>query len=224
MKKNTLILLLIFTTLLASYFAFKGYNKKPDRGDKYNYLTFRETVKVPYPIPLPHRTKTPPKVIVKYEYDESLLDSMSLIIQEQEIIIQGLEEKVKVNHNFLKKYPKNPKLVDLKLTKDSLSLALLQIDGYIYKTDYPIYLDEFQYRWVYPDLTHKPFSFKKPKVKKFFSSTYVNLGYYSHTQDYHVSLSSQVFYKKFGIEADIGVVLLNNTKGFIGIKGKYKIF
>lgn len=111
------------------------------------YIT--DTIKVPkpYSVPKPYPVNTKPITIIIYERDSLALDSLKLLLFEKDIVIQGLKSEITISQDYLKQFPFNPKLINLGLSRDSLSLALLNIQGIVQEYHYPISLRQYKYNW-----------------------------------------------------------------------------
>ena len=145
-----LILSLIVLAIWYFFIRDKGPAAVPDMV----YKTKIVNIDVPYKVSVPYSVGTKPITIYKYRTDTSALDSLKMVIYQNEILIKGLKEEVKISMDFIKYFAKNPKLVELNLTRDTLAMSLLHIDGNIIQNVYPVFLNNFAYRWTYNRLTH----------------------------------------------------------------------
>lgn len=152
-KTFSIINAIISLLLLVGFIMYMKY-KKPKTVPDMNYKTRIVYVDVPYEVKVPYVNGTKPITIIKYRTDSSKLDSLKMVVYDQGIEIQGLEERVRISAEFIKYHTRNPKLIELDLCRDTLSLSLLHIDGNIVQNVYPIFLDHYAYRWTYNQLTH----------------------------------------------------------------------
>lgn len=124
-------------------------DKEPLSSISYEYTTDTVFIDKPYAVPEPYAVSTPPRILIRYKMDSSLLDSLKLVISDRNIIITGLQDSITISKNYLKQFPENPKLIALQLKRDTLSLGLLGIDGLVNESIWPIDLNIYEYRWDY---------------------------------------------------------------------------
>lgn len=220
--KISLILLLLLTSLIFIGLWMKERRSEIQVKHHYGYITEEIQVKKPYPYPQPYLVNTPPEIIYEYETDTSVLDSLKLLLQDKEIIISGLEKEIKIHQNFLKQYPYNPKLIEFTLDNNLLSLSLLGIRGSIYKEEYPLYLDHYRYKWVYPSLTREPI--RVGDNNKWVFSSYVHVGYSFIPSSPSISLSAELSRNRFRLSSNPSILFNNNNVAYIDLKLGYRIY
>ena len=168
-----LSLLVVIGILLCLRQCDKPVSNTPD---PYNYKTDTEYVDKPFYIDKPYPVKTPPREVVintpapppeRFEV-EVVPDSLILLINDL---------RVQLNNAFLYQYPNNPKLVQLDLSQDTMSLSILQVDGTVHTNDYPLFLQQFKYRWAEGSMTHTPVKLKQSKPKLDYRGLYAYGGY-----------------------------------------------
>jgi len=143
---------------------------------RYKYKTdtiYADTIYIPgkpYPI------KTPPKTITIYEVNNAALDSLIIIISQDSIIISDLKFQIAIHENYLKQFPSNPKLIQLGLHRDTLSLGLLNIGGFVSEYNFPIYLNEFRYKWTVKGMSHETYQLPTLEEHKPFAHYFVGGG------------------------------------------------
>jgi len=170
MRKTLPYLSAILVIGIIIYLIF-GYKPKPPKPSDNDYITDTVYIKIPYEVPKPYPVPTKPKEVKIFTVDSTALDSLKLILQGKDILIEGLSEEIKISQYYLKQFPKNPKLLSLSLSRDSLNLSLLNITGIPQETSWPVHLNENTYLWDNDNgLTSKPF--KEPKVKEPFTMDY----------------------------------------------------
>lgn len=147
-KKDILYLTIIGSILILLIYILFG-NTNPIPTIEYIYKTDTVYVDKPYEVPIPYEVPTPPKVIKIYRIDSTSIDSLSMIIKDKDLLIFKLKDSILVSEFYLKQFPKNPKLLSLGLTKDSLDISLLNINGSINTFNWPINLTYFDYMWDY---------------------------------------------------------------------------
>ena len=159
MKTKSLCILVILISFGLGFYLAYSYlkdNSKPYQEKR--YITTFIKVPEPYPVPKPYPVPTKPIEVKTYEKDSSAIDSLKLLLSEKDIIIQGLKgSQISVSQDFLKQFPLNPKLLELRLERDSLSVSLLDIQGIPSCNTYPLYLDRYRYKWVYNSLSNESY-------------------------------------------------------------------
>ena len=187
-----------------------------DRGYEEKYLEAIKEV---------DRWKTaPPKTIIKWkEPDLSNIDLQKLP-DSLLVIIGELRDSIRIADNYIKYLPKNPKLIDINLTKDTLGLNLLNIDGRVTSYIYPIYLERFNYKWLEGDLKYTSTTHKTTKVKENrFNNLFVNGGYEFRSKSPEVSLEYYINMGRFKLEANTGFPINNNNNIRADLKLGYRI-
>jgi hypothetical protein len=109
--------------------------------------------------PVPYEIQLPPHITYKYM---SYQDSMSLVgIIDSLICLVSTgssHDTVFIKPNFLTFGPTQPKLINLDLSIDSLSLTLLNINAELFTKVYPLALGGYRYRFDGHNLSAEPFS------------------------------------------------------------------
>lgn len=150
----------------------------------------------------------PPKTVIKWKEPdlrdviiEKIPDSLLVIIEEQ-------KERIAIQDNYIKLLPKNPKLVDISLKRDTLGLNLLNIDGRVNSYIYPIDLSIYEYKWLEGDLKYTRTSTKTTKTKNNnFKNLYLNGGYDFFTQSPTLDLEYFIQAGRFKFETSAGLRL-----------------
>ena len=184
----------------------------------HHYHTDTLRIPDPYPVPVPYFDSVPPRILKIYEKDSLAIDSLKLLLSEKDIIIQGLYSQITISQDFLKQFPKNPKLLELNISSDSLSISTLQISGIPYKYDYPIYLSDFNYKWALDGLTKTKTNNKEVKQKLF--QYFVDGGFSFFHKSPYVGFTIEKDWARVTLYADVKGILLK-TNGFdtnIGVK------
>jgi hypothetical protein len=212
--QNILIVLLIAIIVYLFFFRKPESILIPDI--HYKTDTFR--IKEPYPVPVPYPVSVDPKTVIIHVKDTAAIDSLTLLLSEKDILIQGLHSTITVSQDFLKQFPKNPKLIELNLSKDTLGVSTLGLDGIPSRSNYPIYLSEFAYRWTNQGLTKstvKPSPAPKTPIQ-LWGGGGLNLIYLSPTLDF----TAEKDWARIRLFGDIRVGLLNKnaTSLNIGLK------
>jgi len=142
---------------------------------------FPVVVKVPKYIekPIPYKIIIPP--ITEYRYI-SYDDSMRLVSMVDSLITlvnkENGKETLYIKSKFLTSFPTAPKLVNLDLQMDSISLTLLNIQAQLYKKVFPLNQFEYKYRFDGTNMSTVTLSQKwgVPKVSKWKFSVFGYLG------------------------------------------------
>jgi len=218
MKKLNIVIILVLIGIIAYLWFFK----KPE------VITHTETVyktdtlyiDKPYPIPVPYPVEVPPHVVTLYEKDTIAINNLKLLLSEKDIIIQGLNSQILISQDFIKQYPSNPKLLELNLSPDSLSLSLLGLDGIPLSKRYPLFLSRHKYKWTIEGLTKSNIS--SPPIKtpvRYFVGGGANFLYPSPYVDFMVEKE----WTRMRLYGDIKVGLLKREASSIDIGLRYNI-
>jgi hypothetical protein len=151
------ILLLFLIIGLIWWFVFFKKDKPIEPSISYVYITDTIYDSIPYSVPEPYPISTSPRTVTIYLIDSLALDSLTLLLSQQSILIAGLKDTIRIHEGYLKQYPYNPKLVAIDLRRDTMSMGLLNITGIPQEDRYPLDLGQFDYRWNYEaGLTRHP--------------------------------------------------------------------
>lgn len=162
----------------------------------------------------------PPKTIIKWKEPdlediiiEKVPDSIWVILKDQ-------QERIAIQDNYIKLLPKNPKLVDISLTMDTLGLNLLNIDGRVSSYTYPIYLDTYDYKWLEGSLKYTRTSTKTSKTNNNnFKNLYFNAGYDINTKSPLIDVEYYLNIGRFKVEANTGLQINDvNAKVKLGYR------
>lgn len=230
MKKIIILIFLIIGIsigiLSTRYYFLSRYDFQSSSEPQIEYKTIRVEVPNPYPVPKPYPVDSPPKIIKKFITDSSLLDSLKLVIENQNIVITGLSDSLSIHQNYLKQFPSNPKLIELLLSKDSLSLALLNIQGQIYQNTYPIFLNHYRYKYTNSGLT----SIKiKPIVEEdlpesHWLTIYSGMYYCILQNNFYPYIRMEKDIKNFKLNTNINLNLNDYTNSQLLIGIGYKLY
>lgn len=154
-----------------------AYKYKTSYKYKDEYFRLKDSLKNLKPIP--------PKVVEKYISPKPIIVDSVKIINGYLKLHPQKEKEILVNSDFIINYPKSPKLLEMKLSQDSLSMALYKTDNTIERENYPLYLGSYKYTWVdgilnIEDIPQK--EVKKTKTKVKWNSLYLNGGYDVYNQ------------------------------------------
>lgn len=175
---NNKPLYIIIITLLILY-GFEKF-KKPTilkESEKHYYYETDSVFKNKYfELQKAFNKKTPPLIVTKWLKPEKGKNNIIEKIPDSIIIyITDLEKRLSISDGYLKNYPDANKLISFDLKLDSLSITTLDIKSNIFTNKYPLYLKEFNYKWVDNSLSHKKYKYKNGK-KTSFKELYFNIG------------------------------------------------
>jgi len=141
-----IILLIILVGIVIWFILFKK-EPVPEPRVEYVYVTDTIKVPVPYEVEKPFPVPTPPIQVVEYIVDSAALDSLTILLQNQSLILAGLRDSIKINEAYIKQYPTSPKLLALEAKRDSFSMDILNINGLVWEYIFPWDLNYYSYRW-----------------------------------------------------------------------------
>lgn len=211
----TLFLILISLILYLAFF------KKPDTVyvPVPEYHTDTVYVPEPYEVPKPYPVPTPPSVVEIYLPDTIAIDSLKLELSKSSIIIQGLKDQISISQNFLKQFPYNPKLIELNLSLDSLSLSFIPINGIPEKQVFPLFMTDFRYRWTNQGLSSIPID---PIPIKLPVQAYFGLGVDLLHLSPHAVVGVEKDFTRIKLYGDLKLGLLKTEYSGIDLGIKYK--
>ena len=223
MKKSLIIILIIIIIGLIIWDSFIRKYPIPDPIINYEYVTDTLYKPEPYPIPEPYPVPTPPRTIIKYEVDSVTLNYFKLTISKQNIYIASLLDTIAIHQNYIKQFPKNPKLLELSLIKDSLYLGLLQISGQAKKKNWPIDLNRFSYRWDYINDLSRKITKLPPTEEKPFAQYFVGGGVDLLWHSPYISGKIEKDWARIRLYSNADIGLLNWETSSIKIGIDYKL-
>ena len=220
--KNIITVLLLL--IIIGGVIYDRYIREPDHILDPNIKWKTDTVYVdkPYNVPVPYGIKVPPRIITYYEVDSSAIDSLKILIAQDSIKIHGLQSMIYIHQNYLKQYPVNPKLINLDLSFDTLSLSLLNINGTTYSVDYPIFIKYKKYNWSNDGLTSEENIRKIPKPKTYLEYK-VGAGYDLLYLSPYIQGRVSKDINKFELYGRLGVGLLNNKSSEVKLGVNYNL-
>lgn len=120
---------------------------------------------------------TPPKIITYYNTTNPSNVSVQKIPDSLLVIMDSLNKRLSISDKYIKNYPEASKLINFNLSKNSLDITTLNIDGTTFKKDYPLSFTEYKYAWYNNELHHIKNTDKEPKLKNRLNQFYMNGGY-----------------------------------------------
>ncbi len=221
---NKIINIILFFSLIGFWVYITLIRKypEPEIVDDYQYKTdtlYKDTLYLPgkpYPVP------TPPRTVKIYLTDSSVIDSLKLLLQDQEVIIAGLEDTIALHEAYLKQFPENPKILNMDLSRDTLNFGLLFISGQIQERSWPIDLNRFNYRWSYAsDLSRHP-THSPPVQEKPFAEYYAGGGFDFLWLSPYLNGRIEKNWARFQFYGDAQIGLLNLKASDIKVGLNYK--
>lgn len=151
MKKTITWIIIIALIGLSFYLGYRSNEPEP-LNPHVKVITDTLYISKPYPETQIIRDTLKPERVTFYLTDSTRIKELELKVkldsQHYSFIIQGLQERVEVSENFLKLYPRNPKLVEMKLFRDSLNLSVMDILGNVRQEKYNLFLQDYNYNWA----------------------------------------------------------------------------
>jgi len=220
-KKITIIILILLIIGLIIWDTFFRIIPTPVP-ITYNYVTDTIRDSIPYKVPEPYPVPTPPVIITYYETDSSTIKDLQILLSKKEVIIAGLQDSVKIHQNYLKQYPTNPKLLSMDLKRDSLRFGLLSISGQVEERNWPIDLNQFNYRWnIESDLSRHSTTLP-PIERKPFAEYFVGGGYDILYSSPYLSGRIEKNWTRIRLYGDTHIGLLKKESSEIKIGAEYK--
>ena len=221
MKTFQAIIIFLLVCVIAYLLIFYKGKPLPYPITKYVYDT--TFIDKPYPVPKPYPYEVLVQGVTIYEPDTIALDSMKILLNKKEVMIWRLDKQIHISQNYLKQFPSNPKLLELNLSLDTLSLSLLKTDGIPSKSEYGLNLSGFKYKWTNDGLSvtrvNSPSVKKKYIALNYFAEGGVNFLYFSPYIGFNIETDISRIRLYAGIEAG----LLNKNASSINLGLKYRI-
>ena len=173
----------------------------------------------------PKDEKTTPPILTKnYETEEKQPIKISIDSSKLVLIDTLSQEKYVISKEYLSLFPNNDKLISFILSKDTLGIVTLNTEGRFIDKTYPLYLEQFRYRFYDNELHHYPSKTKtKIDYKNKFNQLYINTGYNFINQSPNISLDYLINLGKFRIMAG-SEVQLKTGEVIVNTKLGYRIF
>lgn len=174
--------------------------------------------------------KTPPKEIRYYPTPnpdnvtiEKIPDSLLVFIRDLKNENDSL--RVVISDKYIKNFPMADKLIDFRLTQDSLDITSLSIAGETRQQNYPLYLGLFEYYWEDNTLHHKkrdnPLT---PSKGTPWNQLYIEGGYGFFNEAAEIGLDYSKAFGKFRIRLNTNITLEKNPQLFGTAKLGYRLF
>lgn len=145
---------------------------------------------------------------------------------DKDVVIKDKDKpEIVYDTRFLTLYPNNPKLIQFKLIKDYLDIDLLNTDGNITSTRYPIFLDNVEYQWIDNQLNQSPFKSTKNKLSNNirFKGLYTNVGYDLYSKLPTTGLEYNIELYRFKLDGEINTTFNNTNPLSAQVKIGYRI-
>ena len=229
--------MIVAALLLALYSIYKTLNSEAKPKASYDYETeFRRLDKKYEKIIKGQkdlRTQldtTPPSTITYYKtinpqntVIEKIPDSLLLYVRDLENKNDSL--RIAISDKYLKNFPTADKLIDFKLTRDTLNINTLTISGETRSQTYPMFFDTFDYYWDDNTLHHKKTD-KKPESKydDKWKQVYLTVGLQYILYEYMAGLDYSVTFNRIKLQASINTTIQTNPNFYGDIKLGYRLF
>tara|TARA_R110001632_G_scaffold48342_3_gene121819 strand:- start:1914 stop:2600 length:687 start_codon:yes stop_codon:yes gene_type:complete len=166
--KNTLIGIILGIILGFIIYPLINTNTLiPDNNLDYLYKTDTIIKKIPFTVHDTLQYITPPRYITQYQ-DTGSYHTIIIEKVDSNILLKlhNLEDSIKIHENFLKKFPRSSKLLQLGLSKDSLSITTMDISSNVKTNNYPIDLEFYQYQYSNNLLRHDSLEVKPKNLQQ----------------------------------------------------------
>lgn len=212
---NTALMILL---LLSLYPILKDIVKDKDKPILNNYGTDTIYLQKPYLVPSPYPIPVKPNIITYFK--DNPTDAKLKRINDSLQAVISKRDTVYVKDKFLTLFPYNPKLLSLDLKKDSLHFTLLGIDALTTQYSYPVYLNDFTYRWDEKyKLTAKPIKHTEDYNRYRFNAQLNAFGGYEILQGIpEIGIEARSNLSSFFIGAETSTTIQNKPE--LSIKGK----
>lgn len=195
----------------------------PDPIITYEYMTDTVWVDTLYLPGQPYMINTPAKTITYYRIDSAALDSLTIILTDQNILIEGLKDSIRINQNFLKHYPSNPKLLAMTIRHDTLAMGLLDITGQIAERSWPLNLNQFTYHWAYGSNLSRHSVQQPPIQEQHFVNYFIGGGVDLLRLSPYLSGKVEKSWSSIRIRGEASIGLLNRNTSSLRIGLDYKL-
>jgi hypothetical protein len=182
---------------------------------EYKYKTEYVKVEVPFEVIKGIKTKTPPKMVIKWKklpvpYKvEVIPDSLKLLIKNLEDSLNS----VLIDKSFLTHFPKASKLISFNLKYDTLNITTLNINGETKSNIYPMDFDNYKYQWYDNKLHHEDYDKVSDKNFDRWKQLYLQGGYDFIQQAPLIDLNYNISIKRVKVSA--GTTMHLTTDPFI---------
>jgi len=231
------MLLALILYIIIKDFIMAPRKAKVDPKTAYNYKQEIVYIDKPYPVFMKSE-----KEKAEDRINPLLLEKFKQL--EDRLILQGItrgdDGKTTVNfaddtttvsyiydEKFFKEYPNNSKLIDFRLTLDSLKIALLNTQGETERKTYPLYFSDFEYYWVDNEL-HKT-EIKRKKESKLWNKTnwnelYINPGYSFLVNRPQLGLEYNLKVWRIKLDLSGDMLIQEKPQLFVTAKLGYRLF
>jgi len=226
LTKDTFMLGLIIILIAVIMLQRCSKDKQPEPINRYIYKTDSLYKDKYFKAVEELKNKIPPKVITRWKDPIPGEDIIIEKVPDSTILYIGkLKTRLSIADNFIKNYPTNPKLLELKLDKSNLELTTLDINNKAETFQYPLYLDNYSYQWLEKQMTTSDYHIKKERTKFDMSNLYIVTGYDYLNKNNTIGLDYTLKLGRIKVMADTKLLLQKSTDNIeanIGIG--YKLF
>lgn len=215
----SLIILILIGLLIIE--KWQNRNKVSEIKSYYEYRTDTLMAKKYFELKARYGDLTPPITITRWlkpEPGKDGKDGKVVVVEKVPdsiiLIIGKLKERLAISDGFIQNYPRNHKLIEFNLNKDSLDITLLNLDGLVSTNKYPIYLDNYEYQWLDNKLTNSKFETTRTKNKLDLSQLYLDTGYDYLTKNNTLGLDYSVKLGRLKVGTDFDMILQETPNRF----------
>lgn len=209
----TLLIILMFKDC-------KGSLGKPET--RYIYKTDSIFKDEYYALKKLYDQKTPPKTVTEYLPPIIIIDT--IYTKGDNIIVKVKDEDtLKVNKQFIANYPDARKLIEFKLKRDVLEMTTFDKDARIFKDEYPLYLDEYNYQYYDNTLHRENTSYPTNNSVKW-NQLFFNGGYSQSQKQPILGLEYNLSYRRFKLDVDTDISIEQNPNFSLQAKIGYRLF
>ena len=195
MKKIVYYVIIVVLLLFSVYLAFKLWNEKHKPIPIDQVKTDTIYVNKPFkPIP-EYKFINIPYLVTFWSDPDIKIDTVYVDSSQIHYVLPS--GNVDLNHQFLVKYPENPKLLQMVTSKESLEFTFLKPDGLVRTEKYSFYPEVNYYNYQNDGLTYK----RKPFIQRFEISPEVMVRPFANMYDLNFGLK----YKTRKIYYEIGI-------------------
>jgi len=218
MKINANIFLLSLIALLVVLLSLEKWsNRKNDiiKEVTHEYITDTTWINKYYELKKKYDKKTPPLTITKWLKPKAPKDVIIEKIPDSIIIlIESLNKKITISDEYIKNFPKADKLIDFSLSRDSLDINTLNIEGDINKLKYPLFLDNYSYQWYNNKLHNSKYKKHNKRKSLDFSQLYINTTYDYFNKYNTLGIDYHLILGRFRLKLDYNMILQTEPNQF----------
>lgn len=225
MKKKIINGIVFFIAgVIVALLGLRGCEGTQNTKVEYVYETDSVLIPIPFEVHDTLRLTAPPRLVRIYI---DTTPSNSVVECDKEIItlhdtISGYKDTLA--HDFLTKFPRSQKLIELKLHRDSMNITLMDMKARVKTLTYPMDFNHYQYQFMSDSLRYE--ELEKPKISKTLisnSGVYAGVGYEVLSKTPLVNLDYQIQMNRLQGLIQIASTLQTTPKLSVTAGVNYKI-